>query len=345
LDRNERITVALPTCNGARHLREALASIKAQTDVAFDLIVSDDRSDDETLTIVRDLCGDRVKVSVNSERLGLARNWNRCVELSQTDWVAIFHQDDVMLPGHLASHLQVIDQNPTRRIGIIASSVLMIDEAGKAISPRVVDPGGLKLQIRGLPEADANNIVLPDSFGRIFFAQENPLRCSAVTLCKQAHRSVGGFDPSYRYVVDWQLWIKIARGWDLAWCFGPATVSMRWHPASETQRFQTGTADLEETTKILDYIDWLDGRTSPQIRLLRPAADARLARAYLNRAHVTLKNRDAELARHCLDRSIELSRSILKTIALDPRLAVQMVLLKARPDLAVRWFGRRTSGE
>src|SRR5947209_1866629 len=83
-----RLTVALPTCNGARHLREALAGITAQ-EVEFDLIISDDRSDDETLAIVRDEVGDRARISVNSERLGLAGNWNRCVEIGRTGWIAI----------------------------------------------------------------------------------------------------------------------------------------------------------------------------------------------------------------------------------------------------------------
>ena len=82
MDQVSRLTVALPTCNGARHLRDALASIKSQSDVAYDLIVSDDRSDDDTLACVQEEVGDRARISVNSERLGLAGNWNRCVELS-----------------------------------------------------------------------------------------------------------------------------------------------------------------------------------------------------------------------------------------------------------------------
>ena len=96
------LTVAVPTCNGARHLAEALRSILAQEGVAFELLVSDDRSDDDTLEVVRAAAGDRVRIEVNSERLGLAGNWNRCVALARTPLVAIFHQDDVMLPGHLA---------------------------------------------------------------------------------------------------------------------------------------------------------------------------------------------------------------------------------------------------
>ena len=90
--------------NGARHLSETLKSILQQEDEPFDLIVSDDRSEDESLAIVRALCGDRARIVVNSERLGLAGNWNQCVALSRTPLVAIVHQDDVLRSNHLQLH-------------------------------------------------------------------------------------------------------------------------------------------------------------------------------------------------------------------------------------------------
>src|SRR3954470_6730550 len=62
-----RLTVAIPTYNGARHLADALRGILAQEGVAFDLLISDDRSDDDTLAIVRDVAGDRARVLVNGE--------------------------------------------------------------------------------------------------------------------------------------------------------------------------------------------------------------------------------------------------------------------------------------
>lgn len=37
--REPELTVAIPTCNGARHLRAAVKSVLAQTGVRFDLIV------------------------------------------------------------------------------------------------------------------------------------------------------------------------------------------------------------------------------------------------------------------------------------------------------------------
>ena len=79
---NPILTVAVPTCNGARHLAEALRSVLSQEGVAFELLVSDDRSDDDTLEVVRTAAGDRARIEVNSERLGLAGNWNRCAALA-----------------------------------------------------------------------------------------------------------------------------------------------------------------------------------------------------------------------------------------------------------------------
>ncbi len=331
-----KITVSLPTCDGARHLREALASIQAQKGVAFDLVVSDDRSDDETLDIVGEVLGDRARVSVNSERLGLAGNWNRCVELSRTEWVAIFHQDDVMRPGHLATHRSILVPDPESRVGLFAGPVEMIDEAGRPVSPRVVDPGGLVETSGSEFVPQSGEVVFPPGDWTPLLLESNPLRCSAVTTRKSAHQAVGGFDPSYRYVVDWDFWARVSREWALAWRFGAPTVAMRWHPASETHRFKTGTTDLDEQIRLLDRLH-RDGERQPVDR--RPA-DQRLARAFLHRAHVALKAGDVGLARTCLDRSIGLSRGVLMTMASDPRLAVQMAALRLAPGWARHWFGR-----
>ena len=318
----------MPTCNGARHLREALAGIRAQEGLDFDLIVSDDRSDDDTLAIVRDELGDRARISVNSERLGLAGNWNRCVALSRTDRVAIFHQDDVMRPGHLIAHQAAFEADPTT--GLVASAADVIDATGREVPDRIVGRGG----------CGANDRVYRPGEFVAELAVANPLRCSGVTLNAGAQAEVGGFDPSYHYVVDWDFWLRVARRRPVAWLARP-TVAIRWHPASETHRFQTGTTDLDETARLLDDLYRVDGPKLADAKRLRTRADRRLARAFLNRAHVALKAGQSGLARACLARSIRLAPSILGTIALDPRLAARMTALAVAPGVAARWLGRR----
>jgi len=325
------LTVALPTCNGSRHLREALAGLKLQGEVDFDATVCDDRSDDDTVAIARDELGDRGRIFINPERLGLAGNWNRCVDRSRTEWVAIFHQDDVMRPGHLARHLGLIASAPSEDVGLVAGDVAMIDEEGNEIPRRYVDPGGL----RGKRQS-ASGTDFPPGWSRLL-ATSNPFRCSAVTTRKAAHAAVGGFDPSYHYAVDWDFWARVSVDWGLIWGGGPSTVAMRWHPASETHRFKTGTIDLDEQIRLLHALHESLGLGHSA----RTRADRRLARAFLNRAHVALKGGDSELARECLGRAMKISPRVLGWLASDPRLAVQMSMLSLAPGLARRLFGRR----
>jgi hypothetical protein len=332
------LTVAIPTCNGARHLREAVGSVLAQTGVRFSLIVCDDRSDDGTLDIVRELVGDRARIEVNSERLGLADNWNRCVELSPTDWVAVFHQDDVMKPWHLAVTMAAVAEAGGSSLGLVAGDSQTIDDQGRMVDPGVVDPGGNIIPARG-PYALRVTAFKPGEFTD-FLIPRNPLRCSAVTLNQKAHADVGGFDRDYRYVVDWDLWIRVARRWGVAWRSGDPSVQIRWHPRSETHRFKAGTDDLDETLRILNRITAEEIPGHPHSRKLRRDADRRLARAFLNRAHDALHAGRIDLARSCLIRGVQMWPGLIGTIAADPRLAAQMTALLLTPELARRLFGK-----
>ena len=321
------LTVAIPTCNGAAHLAEAIRSILAQEGPPFELVVSDDRSDDDTLAAVRTAAGDRARTEVNSERLGLAGNWNRCAALARTPLVAIFHQDDVMLPGHLSAHAAAFAADSS--IGLTASASVVIDERGRPISQAVVEQGGL---------GPIDRLFEPGELARSM-ASGNPLRCSAVTLRVAALDEVGGFDPRLRYVVDWDCWLRLSRKWSVAWLARP-TVQVRWHPASETHRFKTGLADLDETAGMLETLFEVDLKNHGDAERLRDAARNRLGRAFLNRAHDALRAGLPELARDALYKGCRLSPGLIKTIVGDPRLCVQMAALAAAPRLAARLFGR-----
>ncbi|WZO99758.1 glycosyltransferase [Isosphaeraceae bacterium EP7] len=304
------LTVAIPTFNGTRHLAEAVRSILAQAHAPFDLLVCDDRSDDGTTDLIRDLAGDRVRIEINPERLGLAGNWNRCVELSRTPLVAVFHQDDIMHPGHLAARLARFAAPDGETLAFVCGAADVIDQDGKPVDPEVVEHGGLGPDDRTYAAGE-----LPTSL-----AISNPLRCSTVTLRAEAHRQAGGFDPALRYVVDWDFWIRLARVHPVAWLASP-TVSVRWHSGSETHRFKASTADLDETRALLERLAAEDRGTVP------PVARRRLARAYLNRAYDASHAGAGALGRRCLAQSLALNPALTATILADPRLAVRMLRL------------------
>jgi glycosyltransferase involved in cell wall biosynthesis len=335
------LTVAIPTCNGAVHLAETLQSILSQDCGPFDLLVVDDCSEDETRDLVRALAGKRARIAINEHRLGLAGNWNQCMALSRTPWVSIFHQDDVMLPGHLAAvikELEVMERGATH-FGLLAGPVKVIDEHSSPVPDSVVDPGG-KVVSGVLPPTLEFLGFQSGDFAELL-RQENPLRCSAVITNRAAHANVGGFDSSYHYVVDWEFWYRVALQYAVSWKLHEPTVLVRWHAASEAHRFKTGTDDLEETARLLEFIfSRLDHGKPPPARDRR-LANRRLSRAYLNRSHEALGNGQPDLARTCLARAWSLSSArVMATLATDLRLCAQMATLTMNPDLARRCFGR-----
>jgi hypothetical protein len=321
------ITVAIPTCNGAAHLAETLRFILTQDCTPFDLLVSDDASDDATLDLVRAVAADRARIVVNEHRLGLAGNWNRCAAECRTDFIAIVHQDDLLCPAHLANHLAAFQSDP--RLGLVASASTTIDDHDNEVPASMVDPGGL---------GPTDRVFFPGE-PLPLLAVGNPLRCSAVSIRVEAHRDVGGFDPSYRYVLDWDFWLRVARRWRLAW-LGRPSVKVRWHEGSETHRFKIGREDLDESKQLLERLFHDESLSPPLPASHRATAERRLARAFLNRAHDALKAGRTDLARKCLGEAVRLSPRVLRAVLADPRLALQMAALAAAPRAAGRWFSR-----
>ncbi len=326
--------MAIPTCNGTRHLAETLRSILNQESPSFDLLVCDDCSDDGTVHLVRELAGNRARIVVNELRLGLAGNWNRCMTESQSPWVSIFHQDDVMRPGHLAGVIQAIERHEPspKPIGLVAGPAGVIDEDSRPIPSSIVASGPLDQAFR-------DETLFPPRRLLPHLSVENPLRCSAVITRKAAHADVGGFNPSYRYVVDWDFWYRVARAWGVLWR-PSATVAFRWHSASETHRLKPDATDLEETERLQVRILELDPPGEAQSRALCRLGQRKLARAYLSRAHEALKSGNTNFARHCLHRAWSLSPSVVaRTCGGDARLLIQMTTLAGAPETASRWFG------
>ncbi|NHN93814.1 glycosyltransferase family 2 protein [Acetobacter sicerae] len=99
------ISVALATYNGSTYLLEQLDSIAAQTLLPVELVVSDDGSSDDTLSIVRafsETAPFPVRILDKDRNLGFGDNFLFCASQCKGDLIAFCDQDDVWLPEKLA---------------------------------------------------------------------------------------------------------------------------------------------------------------------------------------------------------------------------------------------------
>lgn len=105
------ITVCLATYNGARHIAEQLQSILAQLGTDDEVIVSDDGSTDPTLDIVRQMAGTSatpIRITLNPGEHGYTANFEHALSQARGEYVFLSDQDDVWLPGKVATMLHAL---------------------------------------------------------------------------------------------------------------------------------------------------------------------------------------------------------------------------------------------
>lgn len=97
------LSVAMCTYNGAKYIREQITSILDQTFQNLELVVVDDCSTDDTVSIVREFAAQdtRVRIHCNEENLGFNRNFEKAVSLCLGDYIAICDQDDIWATNKL----------------------------------------------------------------------------------------------------------------------------------------------------------------------------------------------------------------------------------------------------
>lgn len=109
------ISVALCTYNGSAYLREQLDSIAAQTLLPRELVVCDDCSEDDTVTIIQTFATTAafpVHLHVQPSNRGWQFNRQECYRHCTGDLIAVCDQDDRWKPHKLATLAGALLQSP-----------------------------------------------------------------------------------------------------------------------------------------------------------------------------------------------------------------------------------------
>lgn len=107
------LSFVIPFYSGLDYLREAIQSASDQDVSQWRLIVCDDAGPEpEAAEIVASFNDARISYERNSHTLGLAGNWNRCLELVDTDMVTILHADDKLMPDYARLMLKTAAEYP-----------------------------------------------------------------------------------------------------------------------------------------------------------------------------------------------------------------------------------------
>lgn len=127
------ISVVLPLYNHARYIEAALASVLRQTSPADEIILIDDGSTDDGISVAeRVLAGTANARIYRQPNQGAHVTINRLVGFSRGVYVAILNSDDLFAPDKLARCREILDARPG--IGLLCGALGVIDDDGRRLT-------------------------------------------------------------------------------------------------------------------------------------------------------------------------------------------------------------------
>lgn len=110
-----KVTICLPVRNGASTIQRTLDSLLNQDYPNYEIIVSDNCSDDDTANIVSQYASNGVNYFFNPivEKWGGAEsNWNYILTLAEGPFIALYHADDIYTPTMVRRQVEFLLKYP-----------------------------------------------------------------------------------------------------------------------------------------------------------------------------------------------------------------------------------------
>lgn len=152
----------MATFQGDRFLREQLHSIRQQSRLPDELVVSDDASTDGTMAILAEFAGAApfpVRIHRNPTTLGWARNFQDTIARCDGEIIVLADQDDVWAPDKVEA---IVDVLCRPEYDFVLSDARILTESGR-------DTGKTLWQVRGFGAHQKQEFVRPrDQFRLIF---------------------------------------------------------------------------------------------------------------------------------------------------------------------------------
>lgn len=109
----EKISIILPTYNGARYIEKQLESLVKQSFPAYEIIIVDDVSKDETVEIIKryTLKYEFIKFFQNEINLNAIASFQKAASLAGGDYIAFCDQDDIWEQNKIENQINLLRSN------------------------------------------------------------------------------------------------------------------------------------------------------------------------------------------------------------------------------------------
>ncbi len=194
--RSVPVSICLTTYNRAAVLSRTIESILGQTFSDFELIISDDCSTDHTEELCRDYArrDSRVRYLRNPSNLQMPGNLNSALCHARGRYIANLHDGDVYRPDLIGKWKAALDAQPKAPFVFNAY--------------RWCRPGCAPEVVRQFDSTSIDGLVI----ARQFFETLTCCVWGTVMARASAYTAAGGFNPSFGFLSDVDMWLRLALG-------------------------------------------------------------------------------------------------------------------------------------
>ncbi len=186
------ISVVMSVYNGEKAVARTIESILDQADVAFEFIIVNDGSTDQSLAIIESYAkrDERIKLSSHPNQ-GLTRSLITGCQQAQGEYIARQDCGDISLPGRLYTQLATLREN---------SDLSMLSCATEFVTPK-----GEHLYITRQSEDEARNGLKDLNVSQI----KGPPHHGSVMFRATSYQQAGGYRKEFIVAQDIDLWTRL----------------------------------------------------------------------------------------------------------------------------------------
>ncbi len=183
------VSVVIPTFNRAGMIEAAVQSVQAQTYPHWEIIISDDGSNDNTRDVVNKLMGsdNRIRFVTRETNAGAQAARNAGIKAAHGEWIAFLDSDDQWLPDSLQRRMTIALRG---NVDVVHSNAY------------ILHPGREREIYRVRP--------LSGNVYRDVLSGEGPM-FPCLLIRKSALESIGLLDETIRSYQEWDTAIRLAK--------------------------------------------------------------------------------------------------------------------------------------
>lgn len=192
-DKRPLITIGIASYNYQNYIERALKAIKRQKFTDYEVLISDDCSEDDSVKVIRSFMESnpqmQIRLMVSSENKGIVANKNILIENCGGEYLMICDSDDWMADNCLEKIAEVIEKERPDRI---IAAVSDIDETGKIIQvqdvPQKQTKWGWSIHHASAYRVDIirqHNILIKDRPDDLYFTIEFAKYCKKMSSIQE----------------------------------------------------------------------------------------------------------------------------------------------------------------